>query len=108
MRTHMPGKQEQWFLIKHQDQAARPESEYDVVQAEPNSVLSDRTLVPKRRGKAAAAKAVKQPEKGRAGEIAKRRRENHPQRRGRRTVAGHPQAGTGNTGGKRARRRVAL
>ncbi len=43
--------------------AARPESEYDVVQAEPNSVLSDRTLVPKRRGKAAAAKAVKQPEK---------------------------------------------
>lgn len=63
VRTHMPGKQEQWFLIKHQDQAARPESEYDVVQAEPNSVLSDRTLVPKRRGKAATAKALKQPEK---------------------------------------------
>ncbi|SCX79063.1 DNA ligase D [Pseudomonas sp. NFACC37-1] len=62
VRTHMPGKQEQWFLIKHQDQAARPESEYDVVQAEPDSVLSDRTLVPKRRGKA-AAKAVKQPKK---------------------------------------------
>ncbi|MGN8342515.1 DNA ligase D [Pseudomonas sp. SMV71] len=63
VRTHMPGKQEQWFLIKHQDEAARPESEYDVVQAEPDSVLSDRTLVPKRRGKTAAAKAVKQPEK---------------------------------------------
>ncbi|WP_460078262.1 DNA ligase D [Pseudomonas sp. H3_H05] len=63
VRTHMPGKQEQWFLIKHQDQAARAESEYDVVEAEPDSVLSDRTLVPKRRGKAAAAKAVKQPEK---------------------------------------------
>ncbi|WP_431081649.1 DNA ligase D [Pseudomonas thivervalensis] len=63
VRTHMPGKQEQWFLIKHQDPAARPESEYDVVQAEPDSVLSDRTLVPKRRGKAAAAKAAKQPEK---------------------------------------------
>ncbi|MBO1538626.1 DNA ligase D [Pseudomonas sp. OA65] len=63
VRTHMPGKQEQWFLIKHQDQAARPESEYDVVQAEPDSVLSDRTIVPKRRGKAAAAKAVKKPEK---------------------------------------------
>ncbi|SCW91583.1 DNA ligase D [Pseudomonas sp. NFACC05-1] len=62
VRTHMPGKQEQWFLIKHQDQAARPESEYDVVQAEPDSVLSDRTLVPKRRAKA-GAKAVKQPEK---------------------------------------------
>ena len=63
VRTHMPGKQEQWFLIKHQDDAARPESEYDVVQAEPDSVLSDRTIVPKRRGKAAAAKAVKQPDK---------------------------------------------
>ncbi|MCM2463515.1 DNA ligase D [Pseudomonas sp. CG7] len=62
VRTHMPGKQEQWFLIKHQDSAARPESEYDVVQAEPDSVLSDRTIVPKRRGKAAAAKAVKKPE----------------------------------------------
>ncbi|MFL6609276.1 MAG: DNA ligase D [Pseudomonas sp.] len=62
VRTHMPGKQEQWFLIKHQDDAARPESEYDVVQAEPDSVLSDRTIVPKRRGKAAAAKPVKQPE----------------------------------------------
>lgn len=63
VRTHMPGKQEQWFLIKHQDEAARPQSEYDVVQAEPDSVLSDRTIVPRRRGKAAAAKAVKQPEK---------------------------------------------
>ncbi len=31
VRTHMPGKQEQWFLIKHQDGAARPESDYDVV-----------------------------------------------------------------------------
>ena len=72
VRTHMPGKQEQWFLIKHQDQAARPESEYDVVQAEPNSVLSDRTLVPKRRGKAAAAKAVKQVEKAVQPKLAKR------------------------------------
>lgn len=62
VRTHMPGKQEQWFLIKHQDDAARPESDYDVVQAEPDSVLSDRTIVPKRRGKAAAAKPVKQPD----------------------------------------------
>ncbi|BBP59429.1 DNA ligase D [Pseudomonas sp. St316] len=63
VRTHMPGKQEQWFLIKHQDEAARPENEYDVAQAEPDSVLSDRTLVPRRRGKAASAKAVKQAEK---------------------------------------------
>ncbi|WLH43642.1 DNA ligase D [Pseudomonas beijingensis] len=72
VRTHMPGKQEQWFLIKHQDQAARTESEYDVVEAEPDSVLSDRTLVPKRRGKAAAAKAVKQPEKAAQPKSSKR------------------------------------
>jgi len=72
VRTHMPGKQEQWFLIKHQDEAARPESEYDVVQAEPDSVLSDRTIVPKRRGKAAAAKAVKQPEKAARPKAAKK------------------------------------
>ncbi|WHS63079.1 DNA ligase D [Pseudomonas sp. G2-4] len=67
VRTHMPGKQEQWFLIKHQDEAARPESDYDVVLEAPDSVLSDRTIVPKRRGKAATAKAaakpVKSPEK---------------------------------------------
>ena len=47
VRTHMPGKQEQWFLIKHQDGAARPESDYDVVSAEPDSVLSERTIVGK-------------------------------------------------------------
>lgn len=50
VRTHMPGKQEQWFLIKHQDSAARPDSEYDVVTAEPNSVLSDRSIVEKKHG----------------------------------------------------------
>nr|WP_180207170.1 DNA ligase D [Pseudomonas sp. SbOxS1]NYU07470.1 DNA ligase D [Pseudomonas sp. SbOxS1] len=60
VRTHMPGKQEQWFLIKHQDGAARPESEYDVVAAEPDSVLSERTLVA-RTPKAAKARAIKQP-----------------------------------------------
>ncbi|BBP65166.1 multifunctional non-homologous end joining protein LigD [Pseudomonas sp. Cab53] len=72
VRTHMPGKQEQWFLIKHQDDAARPETEYDVVQAEPDSVLSERTLVPRRRGKAAAAKTIKQPEKAQAKPLKKR------------------------------------
>lgn len=50
VRTHMPDKQEQWFLIKHQDSAARPDSEYDVVAAEPDSVLSDRTIVEKKHG----------------------------------------------------------
>ncbi|MVV48680.1 DNA ligase D [Pseudomonas sp. PB120] len=61
VRTHMPGKQEQWFLIKHQDGAAKPESDYDVVAAEPDSVLSDRTLVPKKAKTAAKPKPVKKP-----------------------------------------------
>ena len=63
VRTHMPGKQEQWFLIKHQDGAARPEKDYDVVAAEPDSVLSDRTLIAKapKTAKAAKPKAVKKP-----------------------------------------------
>jgi bifunctional non-homologous end joining protein LigD len=66
VRTHMPGKQEQWFLIKHQDGAARPEEDYDVVAAEPNSVLSDRTIVAKapkagKSRKSTQPKAVKKP-----------------------------------------------
>ncbi|MGW8466107.1 DNA ligase D [Pseudomonas sp. CLCA07] len=59
VRTHMPGKQQQWFLIKHQDSAAKPESDYDVVAAEPDSVLSDRTLVAKK----LKTKPVKKPAK---------------------------------------------
>jgi bifunctional non-homologous end joining protein LigD len=47
VRTHMPGKKENWFLIKHQDSAARPQDDYDVLVAEPDSVLSERTLVTK-------------------------------------------------------------
>ena len=63
VRTHMPGKQEQWFLIKHQDGAARPESDYDVVAAEPDSVISDRSLVARtpKSAKAAKPKPVKKP-----------------------------------------------
>ncbi|WP_085698685.1 DNA ligase D [Pseudomonas sp. B26(2017)] len=68
VRTHMPGKKEQWFLIKHQDSAARPQSDYDVLVAEPDSVLSERTIVDKPRLSAkqvkplkASAKAVRKP-----------------------------------------------
>ncbi|UVL42855.1 DNA ligase D [Pseudomonas sp. B21-040] len=61
VRTHMPGKQEQWFLIKHQDSAAKPESDYDVVTAEPDSVLSDRTLLAKQSKSTVKPKPVKQP-----------------------------------------------
>ncbi len=61
VRTHMPGKQEQWFLIKHQDSAARPQSDYDVLVAEPDSVLSERTLVDKPRLDARQVKPLKKP-----------------------------------------------
>lgn len=60
VKTHIPGKQEQWFLIKHQDGFARPETEYDVVKTEPHSVLSERTIVPNKR---AAPKAYPKPVK---------------------------------------------
>ncbi|RZA04270.1 MAG: ATP-dependent DNA ligase, partial [Proteobacteria bacterium] len=49
VKTHMPGKREQWFLIKSKDEAARPLAEYDVLEAQPDSVLSERTLVPRKR-----------------------------------------------------------
>ena len=60
VRTHMPGKKENWFLIKHKDSAARPQDDYDVLVAEPDSVLSERTLVDKPK---LAAKQVKPLEK---------------------------------------------
>lgn len=60
VKTHIPGKQEQWFLIKHQDEFARPETDYDVVKALPDSVLSERTLIPKKRGgKSTASRSAK-------------------------------------------------
>ncbi|WP_426237295.1 DNA ligase D [Pseudomonas sp. TWP3-2] len=59
VRTHMPGKKQQWFLIKHQDSAARPQSDYDVLVAEPDSVLSERTLVDKPKLSAKQVKPLK-------------------------------------------------
>ena len=64
VRTRMDGGKEQWFLIKSNDDAARPEREYDIVKELPDSVLSDRTLIPRKRGKAKLevdAKPVKAP-----------------------------------------------
>src|SRR5690606_11427616 len=43
VRTHMPGRTEQWFLIKRRDEAGRPESEYVPGDEQPDSVLSERT-----------------------------------------------------------------
>ncbi|ROO09854.1 ATP-dependent DNA ligase [Pseudomonas fluorescens] len=61
VRTHMPGKKEQWFLIKHQDDAARPQDDYDVLLAEPDSVLSERTIVGKPKLAAEQSKPLKKP-----------------------------------------------
>lgn len=61
VRTHMPGKKEQWFLIKHQDGAARPQDDYDVLVAEPDSVLSERTIVDKPKLAAEQSRPVKKP-----------------------------------------------
>lgn len=58
-RTHLAGKKEQWLLIKSADAEARPEAEFDIVQAAPDSVLSDRTLIPKAAKK--PAKPAKKP-----------------------------------------------
>lgn len=42
VRTHLKGSgtQEQWLLIKEKDAHARPATDYDIVQAEPDSVLN--------------------------------------------------------------------
>ncbi|POG10642.1 ATP-dependent DNA ligase [Pseudomonas putida] len=50
-RTHLAGKKEQWMLVKSHDEQARSEDEYSIVEAQPHSVLSDRTLLPRRTAK---------------------------------------------------------
>lgn len=55
VRTRLKGSgdKEQWLLIKEKDQQARPSAEYDIVQAEPASVLSDAVVgKPKPKAKA--------------------------------------------------------
>ncbi|WP_395607559.1 DNA ligase D [Pseudomonas sp. B22129] len=54
VRTRLKGSgdKEQWLLIKEKDQQARPAADYDIVTAEPKSVLSDATVgKPKARAK---------------------------------------------------------
>lgn len=50
-RTRLGGKKEQWMLVKSDDEAARAEADYDVLQAQPDSVLSERSLIPRTKGK---------------------------------------------------------
>lgn len=46
-RTHLAGKKEQWLLVKSADEEARAETDFDIVKAKPDSVLSERTLIPR-------------------------------------------------------------
>lgn len=49
-RTRLGGKKAQWMLVKSHDEAARAQADYDVLQAQPDSVLSERSLIPRTRG----------------------------------------------------------
>ena len=60
MRGHANERQQPWLLIKERDEAARPATEYSVVEAEPGSVLSDRTI-PNPPPKAAKRAAIANP-----------------------------------------------
>ncbi|WP_422419401.1 DNA ligase D [Pseudomonas sp. GZD-222] len=57
-RTHLAGKKEQWLLVKSDDAQARPQTDYDVLQAEPDSVLSERTLIERKSKQAGKSKAA--------------------------------------------------
>ncbi|QYX48703.1 DNA ligase D [Pseudomonas tussilaginis] len=57
-RTHLDGKKEQWMLVKSNDGEARSASDYDIVQAQPDSVLSDRTLLARPATSAAGQRAA--------------------------------------------------
>ena len=47
VRSQQEGKKQLWFLIKHQDDAARAESDFDVLSQRPESVISGRILKPR-------------------------------------------------------------
>lgn len=55
-RTHLAGKKEQWLLVKSDDAHARPQADYDILEAEPDSVLSERTLITRNEPKASTSK----------------------------------------------------
>ena len=57
VRTTREGQKKQWFLIKHQDEAAKTFPDFDVVEALPDSVVSDRTIIPKQHNSKAAKPA---------------------------------------------------
>ncbi|MDF2489845.1 MAG: ATP-dependent ligase [Pseudomonas sp.] len=53
-RTRADGKREQWMLVKSHDGEARSEADYDILVDQPDSVLSERTLLPRQASTATA------------------------------------------------------
>ncbi|MDR0277793.1 MAG: DNA ligase D [Paucimonas sp.] len=62
-RTRLAGKKEQWMLVKSSDAHAREESDYDILEAQPDSVLSERSL-PGTKKEATRARTAKKATKG--------------------------------------------
>ncbi|WP_162095258.1 DNA ligase D [Pseudomonas chlororaphis] len=71
VRTHMRGSgdKEQWLLIKEQDAQARPNDEYDVVQALPRSVLSGATVGDNKSAKPQATKKAEKKSPGKKATV---------------------------------------
>ncbi|WGX01688.1 hypothetical protein QJ974_14585 [Pseudomonas aeruginosa] len=65
IRTNLRGKQPQWFLVKAKDGEARSLIASDVLKERPDSVLSERTLLP-RHGEAATP-AARPARRGKSG-----------------------------------------
>lgn len=65
-RTQLAGKKEQWMLVKSNDGRARSEVDYSIVEALPDSVLSERSLPPRRPAKTTSASPRKQKARAKA------------------------------------------
>src|SRR5690606_3896096 len=65
VRTHLRGSgdKEQWLLIKERDGTARPASDYDIVQARPESVLSSARITEKKPTSKTAKSTAAKPRK---------------------------------------------
>jgi bifunctional non-homologous end joining protein LigD len=84
------GDKEQWLLIKERDDEARPESEYDVIEQQPGSALSDGDASRKKSGKASKHAGNGAAKKGGRGNGHGRMAEPAKPRRAGQSRSGHP------------------
>ena len=68
VRTRLPGSggKQQWLLIKERDQLAKPAEQYDITEAQPQSVLSGTLIATGKAPKAAKAGPAKRATEARA------------------------------------------